>query len=346
MTTPSITDGTGGEDHRVVDQESPGRQDAPGAPATALSMRGVGKRFGQEWVMRGLDLDVPDGTILGLIGPSGCGKTTTVRLATGVLLPDEGEVHVHGRPPHLLDGSERGRIGYLPQEPVLFDELSLWENLTFHASLSGVRFRRRRHLRRLLDLVELGGDRRKLVRQASGGMKRRLALAAALVHDPTFILLDEPTAGIDPVLRRTFWEHFRSLRDEGRSLIITTQYVGEAADCDVVALLAGGNVVALGGPEELRRQAVGGELLAIETDRPADTATLAELRSNPSVERITTIGPVRLEILVDDGGSALPLVTARLEADGLRIVDSEEVVPSFDEVFIRLVGEDEPEITS
>jgi ABC-2 type transport system ATP-binding protein len=209
------------------------------------------KAFDDEPVVRDVDLSIPPGTIVGLVGPSGCGKTTTVRLLAGLLEPTGGSVEVDATTATDLTHRQRSRIGYLPQIPALFPDLSLWENLNFHASMYGLRLRRRARLRELLDWVELTDDRSKRVREASGGMQRRLALAAAFVHDPALVFLDEPTAGIDPILRARFWEQFRSLREAGRTLVVTTQYVGEAANCDVVGVLSEGELVFLGPPDEL-----------------------------------------------------------------------------------------------
>jgi ABC-2 type transport system ATP-binding protein len=216
--------------------------------------QGVSKAFDDDAVVRDVDLTIPPGTIVGLIGPSGCGKTTTVRLLTGLLEPTAGTVEVDGTTATELTHRQRSRIGYLPQIPALFPDLSLWENLNFHASMYGLRLRRRARLRELLDWVELTDDRSKRVREASGGMQRRLALAAAFVHDPALVFLDEPTAGIDPILRARFWDQFRSLRDAGRTLLVTTQYVGEAANCDVVGVLSEGELVFLGLPDDLLRE--------------------------------------------------------------------------------------------
>jgi ABC-2 type transport system ATP-binding protein len=220
-----------------------------GRPIVACSA--LGKSFGDAPVVHDVDLNIPTGTIVGLIGPSGSGKTTTVRLLAGLLDPTTGHAEVDGTPSTELSHRQRSRIGYLPQRPALFPDLSLWENLNFHASMYGVRLRRRARLRELLEWVELTDDRRKRVREASGGMQRRLALAAAFVHDPALAFLDEPTAGIDPILRARFWDQFRVLRDAGRTLIVTTQYVGEAAACDVVGVLSAGELVFFGTPDEL-----------------------------------------------------------------------------------------------
>ncbi len=307
------------------------------AGGTAVRFIDAGKRFGEEWAVRNLDVEFPTGSITGLIGPSGCGKTTTVRLITGAYHPDEGEVATLGRSPAELEAHDRTGLGYLPQEPVLFDELSVWENINFLAALQGVGPRRRSRLHEVLDLVELDQERKKLVGQCSGGMKRRLALAGSLVHRPPLLLLDEPTAGIDPILRRRFWEHFRRLRDEGHTLVVATQYVGEATDCDLVVLLADGGVVASGSPDELRREAYGGDVIEVTTREPIDPPTFADLRRLGAVRSATALGGNRVRLVVDDGGLVLPDVLRLLEEKGHQIADSEEIIDDYDDVFVRLV---------
>lgn len=303
----------------------------------AITFDGVGKQFGDTWAVRGLDLEIPPGSIVGLIGPSGCGKTTTVRLTTGVYRPDEGAVTLLGEPPHELPSSERVTIGYLPQEPVLFEELSLWENLNFLASLSGVKLIRGDRLHELLELVDLEGQEKKLVRESSGGMKRRLALAATMAHRPPILMLDEPTAGIDPILRRRFWDHFRTLREDGRTLVVATQYVGEAVDCDHVVLLAEGRVVASGTPDDLRRTAYGGDLIEVETEAAFASTTFETLRRVEGVRSVSSMTTNRVRLVVDDGGVAMPEILQVVERAGQAIVDSEEVAVDYDDVFVRLV---------
>jgi ABC-2 type transport system ATP-binding protein len=309
----------------------------PSTGEVAVSFAGAGKRFGQRWVVHDLDLEIHRGTIFGLIGPSGCGKTTTVRLANGVYRPDAGHVELLGAPPSTLPPHRRAAIGYLPQRPALFAELSLWENLNFHASINGVRFRRRRRLAELLELVDLQDHRKKLVRESSGGMQRRLALAATLVHRPAFLLLDEPTAGIDPILRQRFWEHFRVLAEQGHTLVITTQHVTEAADCDVVGLLAHGSLAALGAPEDLRRRAAGGEIVEVEVDRVLDEPEIVALARVAAASSYQRVNGRRLRLIADDGSTALRQLLGELERQGVGVVDSQQVVLSYDEMFIRLV---------
>ncbi|MCI0396074.1 MAG: ABC transporter ATP-binding protein [Chloroflexi bacterium] len=206
-----------------------------------------------------INLIVPQGKIFGFIGPSGSGKTTTIRMMTGTYKPTAGEVHVLNVPPRAFGSSMRERIGYMPQLFVLYPELTVWENLNFTASLYGMFFRRSKRLKELLDFVELSEDRHKLVRNISGGMQRRLSLAATLAHNPEVLFLDEPTAGIDPILRRKFWDLFRELQGQGRTFFITTQYVSEAAYCGLVGVLVEGRLIALDTPEGLHRRAYGGD---------------------------------------------------------------------------------------
>jgi ABC-2 type transport system ATP-binding protein len=222
--------------------------------------RDVSKTFGDQPALNRVDLDVSRGTILGVIGPSGCGKTTLLRVLTGIIARDEGELAVLGTDPEQFSSRQRGRFGYLPQLPVLFPNLSLIANLSFVASVYGMPLRRRKRLREVLEVVDLWEHRRLRLCEASGGMQRRLVLAATLVHGPELLFLDEPTAGIDPILRDRIWSRFRDLRGAGCTLIVSTQYVGEAASCDVVAVMAAGRVAVIDTPEGLRRRAFGDEL--------------------------------------------------------------------------------------
>jgi ABC-2 type transport system ATP-binding protein len=301
-----------------------------------VACRGLGKSFDDHAVVRDVGLEIQAGTIVGLIGPSGCGKTTTVRLLTGLYEPTTGEAWVDGTPATELSHSQRARIGYLPQIPALFPELSMWENLSFHASMYGLRLRRKRRLRQLLDWVELTADRDKRVSAASGGMQRRLALAAAFVHDPTLVFLDEPTAGIDPILRAKFWEQFQELRNAGRTLIVTTQYVGEAAECDLVGVLSDGELVMLDTPANLLRAAYGGDVLDVELERM--TPDLDVLRDvDGVVGRPTAIGPTSWQVVVADSSAACPTVRDALEHAGAGNVEVRDHPVDYDESFVRII---------
>jgi ABC-2 type transport system ATP-binding protein len=293
------------------------------------------KRFGDATALDGLSLTVPRGAILGLIGPSGSGKTTTVRLLTGALAPTSGEVRVLGEDPMRFKRRTRERIGYMPQSFTLYPDLTARENVDFVASLFGMLWpRRRRRTREVLELVELWDVRRRRASALSGGMQRRLELAGALVHDPALLFLDEPTAGIDPLLRTRIWDELHRLRDGGRTLLVTTQYVNEAEACDRVALVSDGRLVALAEPDALRRQAFGGDIVEVETSTPVDASLVSGL---PFVRRVEIVGPSSLRVSVDDAATAMPDVVEAVGRGGVEVSSAREYRPSFDEVFALLV---------
>lgn len=313
--------------------------DAAGHGAAVISARGVVQRFNGHEALSGLDLAIPPGTVYGFIGPSGAGKTTAIRVLTGALAPTAGEVRVLGQAPSEFDAAQRARIGYMPQHSMLFPQLSVRRNLSFVASVYGLPLlRRRKRLRRLLAFLELDEHRRKPLDAVSGGMQRRLALAAALVHDPEVLFLDEPTAGIDPVLRHKFWEHFAHLKAQGRTLFVTTQYVSEAAYCDRVAVLRDGKVITEGTPDELRQRAYGGDLLELRLARVPDHAVVDELRAHPLVVSAHRGDePERLRLVVHDRSRANVELPDWLQARGLEVHSAEPDTPPFDDVFVALL---------
>jgi ABC-2 type transport system ATP-binding protein len=296
------------------------------------------KTFGEDIAVQSLNMQVPRGTIFGFVGPSGCGKTTTVRLLTGFYKPTSGSLSVLGKNPADFSKSDLEKIGYLIQQFVLYPQLTVWENVNFAASFYGVGVFRRRHLNKLLDFVELAGDKHKLARDLSGGMKRRLSLAATLVHKPELLFLDEPTAGIDPILRRKFWEYFKELQAQGHSLFITTQYVGEAAFCDLVGVMYGGRLLMIETPNGLRRKAYGGDVIGIRTNENITFEHRQQLESLPFVRgKVKIVNDQEVEVIVEDASTAVTLLLGWFQAQKLTVAMMEQKSPSFDDVFIRLI---------
>jgi ABC-2 type transport system ATP-binding protein len=223
----------------------------------------------------------------------------------------------------------------MPQLFTLYPDLTARENVDFVGSLFGLLWpRRRRRTREVLKLLELWDARDRRASAMSGGMQRRLELACALVHEPTLLILDEPTAGIDPLLRVTIWEELHRLRDAGRTLLITTQVVSDAEECDEVALIARGRLIALAPPEQLRREATGGEVIEVETTKVVDGSALEQL---PGVIAVRQLGARQLRVTVENAATALPVVVDAIGATGIEVASAQEIRPSFDEVFATLV---------
>jgi ABC-2 type transport system ATP-binding protein len=328
-------------------REQPGAKAYPAEmPAAGKDViawaRGLTKRFGDRVAVENLNFDIPRGSIFGFIGPSGSGKTTTIRLLTGIYKPTEGEVQVLGRKPSKFNKGYRRKLGYLTQQFVLYPDLTVWENLNFAASIYGVPYNRGQRLKNLLNFVELADDRNKLARDLSGGMQRRLALAATLIHQPDLLFLDEPTAGIDPILRRKIWDFLDSLRSQGNTLFITTQYVGEAAYCDLVGVMAQGRLLLVDTPEGLRRRAYGGDLVQMRTLGNFPYNLIPEIEAMPFV-----IPPVLqtsnrdLQIVVDEANTTIPKMIDWTRSHNMEIESIGELVPPFDDVFVKLVKQEE-----
>ena len=297
----------------------------------------VTKSYGLSAGVFEMDLDVGRGQIVGLIGPSGSGKTTTVRLMTGIIAPDSGELRVLGARPTEFSSRIRSRLGYMPQDSALYPDLTLRENLDFAASLYGMPLRRAKAMQSIVELVELGSALDRRPGEASGGEQRRAMLAASLVHQPDLVFLDEPTAGIDPVLRRKFWDRFEELSAEGRTLIITTQYVGEAAYCDYVAVLDQGRVLAYETPDDLRRKAFQGEVIELSFRTPPSPEAITALEERVIGSPMTWLDTRTARAVVDDAGATTPELAVWAEEQDLDLEKAETYLPPFDDVFVRLI---------
>lgn len=220
---------------------------------TCVLIKGVSKQFGKHVVLKEIDLNIEEGEIFGLLGPSGAGKTTLVKQLAGLDIPTNGaNMVLEKKMPNL---ETMNRIGYMAQSDALYEDLSAKENLLFFSRLYGLKGNRQQtRIQEVMSLVDLTKQMNKLVVDYSGGMKRRLSLAIALLHEPELLILDEPTVGIDPVLRKRIWDAFYQLNKQGTTIIVTTHVMDEAEKCDRLGLMRDGSLIAVGTPNELKSQ--------------------------------------------------------------------------------------------
>lgn len=297
-----------------------------------------------------VSIQIPRNAIFGFIGPSGSGKTTTVRLLLGIYPPSSGSAQVFGHQPHRFSQNDRERIGYMPQLFMLQNGLTVWQNLAFVASLYGMTSHRKQRIRQALELVELTGHEKKRASDLSGGMQRRLSLASALLHGPELIFLDEPTAGIDPVLRRKFWDHFQDLKEKGNTLFITTQYVSEAAYCDYVGVMSDGRLLMVETPQNLKRIGMGGEIIEIIFEEPLSPIQMEKIQGQPDVAsgQIQTLDSQTLQVIVDEAAERIPSLLRWCQENEITVKEAQKLEPSFDDVFVELIKRhrDDPQILS
>jgi len=303
----------------------------------AVEARGLTKSFKGLVAVDRVSLEVEAGEVFGLLGPNGAGKTTTIRMICGLLEPDEGWVKVYGLDPLKQAGEVKRALGYMPQRFSLYDDLTVWENLDFYGSVYGLPKREReRRAEEMLSFVELKGFENHLAGKLSGGMKQRLSLAAALLHAPRLLVLDEPTAGIDPPLRRSFWSYFRRLNREGVTILVTTHYMDEAENCGRLGLMSGGRVVAVGSPKELKRSLHGGD--ALELKVAGDVREAERVAEGLSFVKSVGREGEALKLVVEDAERDVPRLLASLREAGVEVASLSRVEVSLEDAFIALTG--------
>lgn len=303
--------------------------------SAAVAVRGLTRRFGAHTAVDGLTFDVAAGTLFGLVGPDGAGKTTTLRMLAGVLRPTAGGISVGGVDVVKDPESSKHHVAYMPQRFGLYDDLTVRENLDFYADLYQVpKAARPARLERLYRFSSLGPFAARLAGRLSGGMKQKLALSCALVHQPEILLLDEPTFGVDPISRRDLWLILHDMVAAGVTVVVSTAYMDEAERCDTVALLDRGRVVALEAPEALQR----GLPVRMEAVRTADPRRAAALLAAvPGVRRAALFGDV-VHVSLEGGDGGFEPAGAALAGAGIAVLDHHEIVPSLEDVFIERTG--------
>ncbi|RNF86535.1 ABC transporter ATP-binding protein [Montanilutibacter psychrotolerans] len=299
-----------------------------------MQAHGLSKRFGALQAVDRIDLAVPKANVYGFLGPNGSGKSTTIRMLCGLLTPSAGTIEVLGlRIPEQAEELRR-RIGYMTQKFSLFEDLSVRENLEFLAAVQDIpKARARQRIDALIQQYDFVDRQKQLAGTMSGGQKQRLALAAAVIHEPELLFLDEPTSAVDPESRRDFWENLFELADAGTTILVSTHYMDEAERCHRLAILDQGRLVADGTPGELTG-ALAGRTLAVHAQQPrrAQQALLAVA----GVLSVAQIGNT-LRVLTSENGDAVGRVRDALRAASLQ-GEVEPVDPSLEDVFVAATG--------
>jgi len=302
---------------------------------TAVSISGLTRHFRGVRAVDGLTFDVLPGELFGVVGPDGAGKTTTLRMLAGVLAPTTGDALVHGISVARDPEGVKRHIAYMSQRFGLYTDLTVRENIDFYADLFLVpRAARPQRLERLYRFSGLGPFENRLAGQLSGGMKQKLGLSCALVHEPDIMLLDEPTFGVDPISRRDLWLIVHEMVARGVTVIAATAYLDEAERCDRVALLHEGRLIALDTPQALQ-QPLTGHIQRVRTDDARHTREV--LRRQPTVQHAVLFGDA-VHATVQDPARDWPRALAALEAAGVLILEEGPAEPSLEDAFIQLVG--------
>lgn len=300
------------------------------SPAYAIDVQGLNKRFGSRHVVKDVSLRVQRGEIFGFLGPNGSGKTTTIRMMCGLLKPDSGTGTCLGHD-ILRDSAEiKRKVGYMTQRFSFWEDLTITENLDFVARIYEIPLRRD-VVRKSLEGLGLTARAHQLAGELSGGWKQRMALAACMLHEPQLLLLDEPTAGVDPRARRDFWDEIQRLAAQGISVLVSTHYMDEAVRCHKLAYISAGRLLAQGSADEV----VAGQHLttwAIHGERLSELQE--KLRQQPGVEQTVTFGNV-LHVSGTDADELRRSVEAASRPGGMR---AEQIDTSLEDVFIHLMS--------
>ncbi|MEJ2749563.1 MAG: ABC transporter ATP-binding protein [Anaerolineae bacterium] len=284
-----------------------------------------------------INFTVQRGEIFGFLGPNGAGKTTTMRMLMGLIVPTSGQAHVLGFDVAHEARPMRQHIGYMSQRFSLYNDLTVAENLNFFGGTYGVRNQRLRERKdAILTMAGLNGRERELTKNLSGGWRQRLALGCAILHEPEMLFLDEPTAGVDPLSRRDFWDLLYVLSGEGKTIFVTTHYMDEAEHCHRLAFIQNGRLAAIGSPEEIKREKMRGQVLEIECAAPDVAMKL--LREAGLFEEVALYGAL-IHVVAQDVASFQPQIAQLLQKENITIRSMDIIMPSLEDVFIATVSE-------
>jgi ABC-2 type transport system ATP-binding protein len=293
------------------------------------------KQFDSFMAVDRVSFTVRRGEIFGFLGPNGAGKTTTIRMLLGLIAPTNGRATVLGFDVVRQTAQVQQRIGYMSQRFSLYNDLTVAENLNFFGSAYGVRGARLATRKDyVLEMAGLQQREDELAGNLAGGWRQRLALGCAILHEPEMIFLDEPTAGVDPISRREFWDLLYNLSDEGRTIFVTTHYMDEAEHCHRLAFIQRGQIVALGSPEEIKAEKMRGQVM--EIDCAAPEAAMGLLRETGLFDEVSLYGAL-IHVVAEGAEAHRAQVRAVLQEAGIKIRSIEIIAPSLEDVFIEAV---------
>jgi len=287
-----------------------------------MEVKNLTIKFGEFTAVNNLSFDVHDGEIVGLLGPNGAGKTTTIKAIFGVV-PYTGEISIKN--------SGKNSIGWMPQNSPLYLNLTVEENISFFATVYGIKNPQSR-IEELLEFTNLKEYKKRLVKNLSGGMRQRLMLACSMVHKPKLLVLDEPTAGVDPPLRKSFWKRFERMNKEGQTILVTTHYMDEAENCHRLVLMRGGEKIADGSPDKIKKMALGGEVVHLSVSEPEKALNLLE-REGYNVRLDEGIN-----VIVNDAAESLFPIIETIRGE-VKILSSETRKATLEEAFLRIIEE-------
>jgi ABC-2 type transport system ATP-binding protein len=306
----------------------------------AIETHQLSKRFGKFVAVDSVTFNVPRGSIFGFLGPNGAGKTTTMRVLLGLLAPTSGHAKILGYDVAHQPRAVKQRIGYMSQRFSLYDDLTVAENLRFFGRTYSLhRDRLNDRIQFVLKMADLEGREKSRARELSGGWRQRLALGAAILHEPELVFLDEPTAGVDPVSRRTFWELLYRLASGGTTIFVTTHYMDEAEHCQELAFIHAGRIVAQGSPAELKSTLMAGQVIEISPDDPPEAMRVlknAQQAGQLTADDIALYG-AQIHVVAREAAITRTAIETVLRSNGVAFAPIVLIAPSLEDVFLSAI---------
>lgn len=301
----------------------------------AVSVRSLTRKFGDFTAVNGVDFDVAKGEIFGFLGPNGAGKSTTIRMLCGILAPTSGMGQVAGHDITSDQEAIKENIGYMSQKFSLYDDLTVEENIDFYGSIYKIPAAKKKERKEwILKMAGIEGLRSRLTKELSGGWKQRLALGCAIIHEPRIIFLDEPTSGVDPITRMNFWSLIREMAKTGVTVFVTTHYMDEAENCNRMALIYRGSIIAMGTPTDLKTKFMRNEVVRICLSRPEDW--IDKLNALPEVEESALFGSC-VHAVVESSQKAIPAIKKLFFDAKEPHCEVGVILPTLEDVFVSLV---------